>query len=288
MLDWFKLLRVHQWYKNLIVFLIIFFTNLILVPSAWLNLLAAFGILCLISSANYIINDINDKEKDKLDKIKSKRPIPASKISIFNAGIIALFLLVVSLLLAFYLDFLFFILLLVFFVLTQVYTFWLKEKIFIDVVMIAINFMLRAVAGALVLGVYISSWFVIGVFFLAMFMVFAKRYGESVEGLHKNRKTLKFYSPELMRMFLIVFVVALILFYSLYIILMKNTYWFVATVPIFTYLLLRIFVLYYYNSDLARHSEKLFLRRDIIIGILVWLLLFVFAENKAAIVSLIF
>lgn len=276
----FALLRVHQWYKNLIVFLVIFFSGQFLNGNAWLNLFLAFISLCLISSVNYIINDIIDKDKDKLDKYKAKRPIASGKVSIPIVSIIALILFVASLVLGFYLNLYFGILLLFLFVLTQLYSFWLKNKVFFDIILIAINFMIRAICGAFILGVFISSWFVIGIFFLAMFLVIGKRYGESKDGITKNRKVLEFYTPELMQTFLVVFLAILVLFYSFYIIFNHNGYWFMATIPVFTLLLLRYFSLIIRDSSFARHAEKLFLRPDLVLGFLLWLVLFLFAMFK--------
>jgi 4-hydroxybenzoate polyprenyltransferase len=271
------LLRIHQWYKNIIVFLIIFLTGNLFNINAWNVLFLGFIALCFMSSTNYIINDIMDRKKDRLDSIKKKRPIASGNVSILVAIIVAIFLFIISLLIANMLSNLFVILLLILFGLTQIYTLWLKNKIFLDVVMIAINFMIRAVSGAVILGVFISSWFVSEIFFLAMLMVFAKRYGESVDGLQKNRKTLEFYTPELMKIFMIVFIAIVLMLYVLYIIAMHDSYWFVATIPVFTYLLLRYFALVSSDADLARHAEKLLMRKDLIIGGFVWLGMFVVA-----------
>lgn len=282
-LNFLELLRVKQWYKNLIIFLVVFFTSLVGLFASWKTLFLGFISLCLMSSVNYIINDIVDLDKDKLDKIKSNRPLPAGKISVFWAAVIASVLFVISLGIGFYVNVLFGALLLALFVLTQLYSFWLKNKVFLDIIMIAINFMIRAISGAIILGVYISQWFVVGIFFLAMFLVFSKRYGEARDGLQKNRKTLEFYTPELMQIFLIVFMAILILFYSLYIIFNHNGYWFLATIPVFTFLQLRYFMIITNNTDLARHAEKLLLRKDLILGGLFWLMLFLFAIYKTKI-----
>ena len=124
MLQIFALLRVHQWYKNLIVFAVLFFSgNFISDGYAWLSLFCAFICLCLLSSANYILNDIVDKEKDKLDKFKSKRPIASGKVSVKLATIVALVLLTLSLIFGFYLNLYFGISLTLLFVLTQIYSF---------------------------------------------------------------------------------------------------------------------------------------------------------------------
>ena len=275
-----KLLRVYQWYKNILVFLPLIFFGFDLTGNQYLSLVLGFFALCLISSTNYIINDIFDKEKDKLDKTKSKRPIAAGKVSIPLAIVFAVILLLASLIIGYVLNPLFFVLLLLLFVLTFLYSIWLKHKVFIDIIVIAINFMIRAICGAIILHIYISEWFILGVFFLAMFFVFAKRYGESKEGLQKNRKLLEFYTPELMQMFMIVFLAILVIFYSVYIIIEHSGYWFLATVPVFTLLLLRYFSLVIRNTDVARHGEKTFFKLDLVLLAFLWLLLFLFAMYK--------
>jgi len=277
----FELIRVRQWYKNLIIFLVISLgVEQLFLLDAYLSLFFGFAALCLMSSCNYIINDIVDREKDKLDKIKSQRPIASGKASVSFAIIIAIVFFVFSLAISYFLEPLFTLLLLILFGLTQLYSFWLKNKIFLDVVLIAINFMIRAIAGAVILGLYITEWFVAGIFFLAMFLVFAKRYGESKDGLRKNRNTLKFYTPELMQTFLIVFLSILVLMYSMYVIFNHNGYWFIATIPVFTYLLLRYFTIVITDTNLARHAEKLLLRKDLILGGLFFVILFLFALYK--------
>ena len=201
-------------------------------------------------------------------------------MSVKLATIVALVLLTLSLIFGFYLNLYFGISLTLLFVLTQIYSFWLKNKIFFDIILIAINFMIRAICGAFILNVFISSWFVTGIFFLAMFLILGKRYGESKDGITKNRKVLEFYTPELMQTFLIVFLAILVLFYSMYIIFNHTGYWFLATIPVFTLLFLRYFSLIIRDSDFARHAEKLFLRLDLILGFLLWLALFLFAIYK--------
>ena len=113
--------------------------------------------LSFASSFNYIINDIIDKKKDRAHPEKHKRPIAAGKVSV-NAGlVIAFVLLALSLRLAFVLDKVFFIAVISLVVLTQIYSLFLKKIAFADILVIGINFVIRAVSGAFIINVIIIT-----------------------------------------------------------------------------------------------------------------------------------
>ncbi len=274
--DILNLIRVRQYYKNVIVFLALILAGNFILTNIILAILAFISI-SLISSVNYIINDIFDREKDRADSVKKNRAVASGRISVPFALFLSFILFSLSIYTASLINYKFLILVIIMFVLTFAYSSFLKHKIFLDVIMIAINFMIRAVAGAVAIGVFITPWFVIGIFFLAMMLVFVKRYGESLDGAQKNRKTLEFYTTDLMKIFIIVFLSIVILLYSLYIIDVHPTYYFIATIPLFTYLMLRYFSLIITDSDLARHAEKLFLRYDLIAFGVLWVVMFLLA-----------
>lgn len=168
-IDYVKLLRPQQWYKNLLVFLpVIFVGKALEMPLLWVSFLA-FVSLCLCSSFNYIVNDIVDRKKDRAHPEKRTRPIAAGKVPIWTAVIIALVLLALGLRLAYVLDVWFFYAAVTLVVLTQIYSFYLKHIAFADILTVAFNFVLRAGAGALVLKAAISPWLVLCTFFSRSF-----------------------------------------------------------------------------------------------------------------------
>ena len=182
-----QLLRVQQWYKNSVVFIALLFSGNLFDIQLLFTSLPAFVALCLLSSANYIINDIKDVTKDRKHPLKRTRPIAAKIVSLSGAykGIILLLLL--SFGLSFYINLLFFFGALILFGLMQIYNFGLKKILYLDAVLIAFFFVIRAVLGALAISVWISPWLIICPFFLAIFLVASKRYSDLV--LHPDIAT---------------------------------------------------------------------------------------------------
>ncbi|HID09521.1 TPA: hypothetical protein EYP13_04785, partial [Candidatus Micrarchaeota archaeon] len=80
-----ELSRPWQWYKNVVVFLALFFAGHLFVPSSLLSALLAFASLCLVSSAVYVFNDVIDVEKDRLHPVKRNRPLPSGRVSVTSA-----------------------------------------------------------------------------------------------------------------------------------------------------------------------------------------------------------
>ena len=125
--DWVNLLRVRQWYKNLVIFLAVFFSGNLFSPNEIYLTFLGFLSLCLISSSNYIINDFVDLKKDKFHPEKKSRPLVSGKIKLFSAVLVALIFIVISLVLALYLGKIFFYLIVAIFALSQFYNIYLKK-----------------------------------------------------------------------------------------------------------------------------------------------------------------
>ncbi len=173
------LLRVQQWYKNLLIFLPLVFVQALFLPEAFVRVFAGFIALCMISSANYILNDLHDRKADFTHPEKKKRPLAAGEVNVQVAVVFASLLAFAAFLIGMLLHPLFSLFVVLLFVLTQLYTFWLKYIPFLDILIIAINFVLRAVSGAFIvyegIVVRISPWLILVPFFLAIFLVAAKR-----------------------------------------------------------------------------------------------------------------
>ncbi len=274
----FNLLRVKQYYKNLLVFLPLIFAGLLLnVNSIFLTILA-FISLCLISSTNYILNDIIDKEKDKIHPEKSNRPIASELISVNKASIIAFILAILSLTIAIVISTEFFIIILILFFLTQLYSLYFKNEIFLDLIFISTNFILRAIAGAYILNVRISPWLILCTFFLSLFLVVGKRKSEIY--LLKNKSSqhkpvLALYSKEIINTLLIMSTISLLLSYSLYSFLSIYPH-LIYTLPISLYVILRYFYLIETNSTIARNPEYFYQDKRLCLGILFWMLIILF------------
>ena len=215
----FKILRIKQWYKNIVIFLpLVFSLSLLNLDSISLTIVG-FIALSLASSALYIRNDILDIEFDKQHPIKKFRPLASGQISKKNAYIIFVLLLSSSLIIAAILNWQLVIVLIFLFVNTTVYSQWLKNFAYVDLLSISLNFVIRVLAGMLLLQVGISPWLVFGVFLVAFFLGLMKRKSEIIilkDAAALHRKSLSKYSIKKLNYSLLILSVLVIVTYSLY------------------------------------------------------------------------
>lgn len=195
-----KSLRPHQWVKNVFVLAPLFFSKAFLDPaSLGIGLLAAF-LFCLTSGAVYLLNDVFDVEKDRNHPVKKHRPIASGVLPVRAGGIAAVVLGLGSIGTAFAVDVRFGAVLGGYLAMNFAYSARLKHLAFIDVSIIATGFVLRVIAGALAIDVYISEWLFGCTFLLALFLGLGKRQHELrlvQEGrADKVRKVLERYKPE--------------------------------------------------------------------------------------------
>ena len=255
--SYFKLIRPYQWYKNLIIFLPLFFVGGFFGPDL-LPVITGFVALCLVSSANYVLNDLIDIKRDRSHPEKKSRPLAAKKVTIAEAILLSLILLVVSLFLSFPLGFLFFLSVVFLFLFTLLYSFFLKHEPIADVVSIAINFVVRAISGALIIQVVVSPWLVLCPFFLALVLVVGKREAE-VRFMKKKatqyKEVLKYYTAELIHSMMMVSITALVMSYALYS--FSRTPLMLVTVPFAVYGIFRYYYLVQIGSPIARHPERI-------------------------------
>ncbi len=192
-----RLLRPYQWVKNLVVFGGLIFAKEFTNPDRIKEALLAFVTFCLLSSAIYVINDIIDRDSDRLHPIKRQRPIASGAISVGQAWGIAVVLLIISAALTSLLPSLFIYTAIAFVLFNLLYSYVLKNIVIIDVMSIAVSFVLRAAAGSFAIDVPNSAWLIACTFLLALFIGFGKRRHEIVtlkEGATEHRETLKRYS----------------------------------------------------------------------------------------------
>ena len=215
----FKIIRIKQWYKNIVIFLpLVFSLSLLNLDSIYLTIVG-FIALSLASSALYIRNDILDIEFDKQHPIKKFRPLASGQISKKNAYIIFVLLLSSSLIIAAILNWQLVIVLIFLFVNTTVYSQWLKNFAYVDLLSISLNFVIRVLAGMLLLQVGISPWLIFGVFLVAFFLGLMKRKSEIIilkDAAALHRKSLSKYSIKKLNYSLLILSVLVIVTYSLY------------------------------------------------------------------------
>lgn len=215
-----KSLRPKQWTKNLLLFAGYLFTvQQGHSVSELLRTIAAFVLFCALSGAIYIFNDVADVESDRRHPRKCKRPIASGQVPPRVAVIFASVLAVASVAASFRLSVGFGALALAYLTLTAMYTGVLKHIVIIDLLAIAAGFVIRAAAGAVVIGVTISSWLLVCTTLLALFLGLAKRRGELVNlenGGADHRKILEEYTAPMLDQMLNITASASLMAYFLY------------------------------------------------------------------------
>lgn len=245
--DAIGLLRPHQWYKNLIVFAGVIFSLRFLEVDALLRAIAGFAIFCLASGGVYALNDVYDAKKDRLHPTKRNRPIASGRVTSGMGIALGLVCVVSAVLLGWRLQPSFDATLIAYLLLQALYIPILKEHVFLDLFSIATGLILRAVAGVLLAGVFLSPWLLLCTFFLALFLGLGKRRSEvRVLGTDAmaHRASLKQYSEQLLNQSLTVVMATIILSYSMYTFFHANQ-WMMLTIPfvlygMFRYLFLEI------------------------------------------------
>ena len=258
--NYLKLVRIKQWYKNLVVFLpLIFSLSLLNLDSLSLTIVG-FITLGLASGALYIRNDILDIESDKLHPVKKLRPLASGKISKKNAYIIFVLLLSSSLIIAAIVNWQLVIVLIFLIVNTTVYSQWLKKFAFVDLLSVSLNFIIRVFFGMILLDVPISPWLVFGVFLVAFFLGLMKRKSEIIilkETAILHRKAFSVYSIRNLNYSLIIVSILVILTYSVYSINNDptNDNRLIYTIPIVVLIIFRQYYLSEKNISVKKFSE---------------------------------
>ncbi len=266
--DFISILRPQQWYKNLVVFLALIYSGNIFHLAYLADTIIGFFCLCLVSSSGYIVNDLFDVKYDRRHYEKSKRPIASGRIGRGAAIIFAVIMLALGILLAYSLTLGFALLCLALFALTLLYSISIKNLIFLDILLIAVNFVIRAVGGAYIIGVYVSPWLILCPFFLSLFLSAGKRRAES--HLNENFKpVLRMYTKDITSAMMIITTTVLIMVYSLYIIEVNERL--MLTLPIVLYGVFLYFYLVQTNEKAARYPHLLLKDIRMVAAILAWL-----------------
>ncbi len=218
-----RTMRPKQWIKNIFVFTALAFSEerLWLQAEPVLHTLAGFALFCMAASAIYLINDLVDIEKDRAHPRKRHRPLASGMLSPKVAWAAAAVLILASLPLAYLLDpdggFL--IVLLTYVVVQGVlYSYYLKNVVILDILVIAAGFILRAIGGAVILDIPITSWLLVCMGLLAVFLGVAKRRHELVllaGGAGEHRRILAEYSIPMLDQMMAIVTASIIMAYSM-------------------------------------------------------------------------
>jgi 4-hydroxybenzoate polyprenyltransferase len=286
-----RTLRPWQWSKNGLVLLALVFARRLTDLAAVERVSYAFFAFALAASAVYIINDIADRERDRQHPRKRLRPIASGRISLGEAGILAVLCLAGSAVLAYRLvgaiptqadpfvmwggsRALFVAALGGYVVLNVLYSQWLKHVVLLDVFLIAAGFVLRALAGAFVVPVPISPWFYLCITFGALFLALGKRRAELVllsDGAALHRRNLQDYNLLLLDQLLVIVVTCALISYSLYTFQGEyGTHALMITIPFVLFGVFRYLYLVYVKSAGERPDELLWRDRQILVSVILW------------------
>jgi 4-hydroxybenzoate polyprenyltransferase len=276
----FVSLRPAQWTKNLILFAGLIFGGKLFDQASALAAGLAFVAFCALSGVVYLVNDIRDADADRQHPTKRHRPIAAGELSPQFAWTTAAILTVGALALAWWLDVRFFLVALAYLGLLTAYSTVLKHHAIIDVLVIAGGFVLRAVAGTVVIHVAVSHWLLVLTLLLALFLALSKRRAEMVtlaDGGSGHRRSLADYSPQLLDQLITITAASTLLAYAFYTISPETVARFgtdrlLFTLPFPLYGIFRYLFLIHQRDGGANPSETLLQDRPILICVGLWAL----------------
>lgn len=212
-------LRPDQWTKNLIVFAGLIFGQRLLDATALGAAIWAFAIFCGLSSAMYLVNDLFDRNEDRRHPVKRSRPIASGALSSGSAVTWAVVLVGVSLSASFSLSWTLGVVSVMFVGLLTAYSRFLKHLVILDVLAVAVGFVVRAIGGAVAVDVPISQWLLVCTLLLALFLGLTKRRYELIllgNLAAEHRRSLGQYSPQLCDQLISVVAAATLVSYAFY------------------------------------------------------------------------
>ncbi|HEX8733361.1 MAG TPA: decaprenyl-phosphate phosphoribosyltransferase [Ktedonobacterales bacterium] len=294
-----RAMRPTQWSKNGLVLLAAIFSRTMLDAPTAERVLIGFAAFCLAASGVYIVNDLADRDRDRLHPRKRFRPIASGALGVGRAAWLAAALFAVALALALWLalgglyhglphapdpfvalgggGLLFLLALLGYVALNIAYSTWLKHLALWDVFAIAAGFVLRALAGAFAAAVYISPWFYLCAIFLSLFLALGKRRAELLRiagdpASSGARESVLLYTPQLLDQLIILAVTCSVMAYSLYTF-QGGAHALIITVPVVLFGVCRYLYLIYARQQGERPDELLWRDPQILGAVALWLLI---------------
>jgi 4-hydroxybenzoate polyprenyltransferase len=271
-------LRPRQWTKNLLVFAGLIFSRGLLEPALVARSVLAFSLFCLLSGGVYVINDVIDAERDRAHPQKRHRPLASGRLPPAVALAAGVGLLAGATAAAFLLSPRFGLVALTYAVLLTAYSAGLKHVVIVDTLIIAGGFVLRALAGVVVLGIDFSDWLLLCTILLALFLTFGKRRAELREleaGAIGHRPILSEYSPELLDQMIAVVTASTLMAYALYTMATEThvrlgTARLPLTIPFVLYGIFRYLYLLYRRDLGGNPSEHLLTDRALLVDVALW------------------
>lgn len=258
-------LRPHQWIKSVFVLAPLVFSEHLLDGRYLLRSGVAFVLFCFMSSAVYLLNDIRDVESDRRHPDKRNRPVASGRLGLAAAATASIAITLLVLPPAFLLSVPFGCVLLAYGLMNVAYSLYLKHIVILDVMIVASGYLFRAIAGALVISVEISSWLILCTVLLALFMGFVKRRQELIlleAGAAGHRRILDEYTPRFLDQMIAVVTAGALVSYALYtmspdVVLKLGTPHLNLTIPFVIYGLLRYLYLVYARNEGGNPSSTI-------------------------------
>lgn len=278
-------LRVHQWVKNVFIFAPVIFSLHFFQFVYIKNSLIAFFLFSLVTGSIYIFNDCFDKKLDELHPEKKNRPIAAGRLSIHAAAAGASILLIVVLIAIYKFNLDFFIISLIYMGLNLLYSFYLRNVVILDVMIIAAGFVLRVLIGGVINNIELSPWILIITFLIAVFLGLIKRRQELIKiGLNNDnigtRKALRKYNLPLLDQLISISTSTTLISYIIYVlnpgVLNKfHTEELYLTIPFVAFGIFRYLFLTYSRGKGENPAEVIFTDFPFTINIILWVVVFI-------------
>ncbi|MGD8353813.1 MAG: decaprenyl-phosphate phosphoribosyltransferase [Pseudomonadota bacterium] len=275
-----KLLRPHHWVKNGFVLAPIIFADRLFNVESLILETSAFAVFCLVSSAVYALNDVFDRELDRNHPTKKNRPVASGQIPAAGAVALSIFLMAAGILGAAGIGKAF-LAWVVFYLLLQFgYNVFLKKIVILDILTVAMGFVIRAVAGSLAIRVVSSPWLILCSLLIALFLGFAKRRQEMVlmgEGAGEHRSILREYSIPLLDQLIGIVTAATIVCYAIYTLTPEVTHrlgsrYMILTLPFVLYGIFRYLYLVHVHEKGGSPTRDLLSDTPLLLSILLWTL----------------
>lgn len=289
----FRAARPRQWIKNFAVFAALIFSGTLFDPTNQLKTFEAFVLFCVFSSATYFLNDVFDIERDKLHPFKSKRPIAAGIVPVQLAIILALGMIAIALPLSYKLSPAFFFAGVAYLLLQLLYSTYLKQVILVDVLVIAVGFILRVYSGIWAIDAHLNVWFLLSVSSFALFLAIGKRRSERTlmeSQAFRHRETLLHYPESLLDSLTSMFANSTWLTYAFFAFLQPpiqarrvvsvflggfelpfaEAKYLMATVPVVLYAVMRYLYIIYEKKEGESPERVILTDRPLLIAVLIW------------------
>ncbi|MDQ0215255.1 4-hydroxybenzoate polyprenyltransferase [Oikeobacillus pervagus] len=263
-------LRPKQWTKNLLIFAAPIFSLKIVTLLSFIQSVVGFFLFCFVSGCVYILNDFMDREADSMHPIKKHRPMASGRLNPYMAICFGLFLLIGSLIGSYILNPFFMLLLLAYFILNLLYSLKLKHVVIMDIMIIAMGFVFRAIGGGIVIQVPFTPWFLLCTMLISLFLAISKRRHELLllnkdKGTH--RKVLESYSSQLLDQLNTIVATSTIISYSLFTFFSGRTIQLMWTIPLVIYGIFRYLYLIHMEDKGGSPEKVLFEDRHILVTV---------------------